>query len=136
MFAGRDFDKDEHLQEWGDVVVPIVDLRYHLGGQEQFVFLWDEYTWSAETLAVDHEGYADVFAASPGFGAAANSFLPLHNVDEWYATVDTCGLHRSKDPGVGAFSAYHNRTSTAIRPIHAGEELFVSYGDEWFEVMA
>lgn len=46
MYAGRDFRKDEMLQESGDVAVPIVDIRLHTGDPD-FVFLWDEYTWNA-----------------------------------------------------------------------------------------
>jgi hypothetical protein len=41
------------------------------------------------------------------------------------------GLHRSKDPGVGAFSTYHNRQSKAKVSIKAGQELFVNYGSHW-----
>ena len=38
------------------------------------------------------------------------------------------GLHRSRDPGAGAFSTYHNRESFATVPIQKGEELYVDYG--------
>lgn len=44
------------------------------------------------------------------------------------------GLHRSKDPGVGAFSTYHDRKSIAKVNIKKGQELFVNYGGPsiWF----
>jgi len=76
---------------------------------------------------MDGEGHSDVNVASPGFGAAANCFLPLHNVEEWNPQYDDLGLHRSKDPGAGAFTPWWNRTSTALKPIKAGEEFFVRY---------
>lgn len=82
-------------------------------------------------------------------------FPPLRNVLEWipqYYNDDTATsnstittttgkrshhhhhhLHRSKDPGAGAFSPYWDRRSSAGRDIHAGEELFVDYGIHWFE---
>jgi hypothetical protein len=41
-------------------------------------------------------------------------------------------LSRAKDPGAGAFSPYINRQSYATRDIKAGEEFFVSYGENWF----
>lgn len=81
---------------------------------------------------MDGEGYSDITTASPGFGAAANCFMPLQNVEEWNAMYDSGGLHRSKDPGAGAFSPWWNRTTTAYKDIHAGEEFFVNYGEPWF----
>jgi hypothetical protein len=81
---------------------------------------------------MDMEGVHEVDAVSPGFGSAANSFRDLYNVEEWRVEHSNAGLHRSRDPGAGGFSPFHNRVSTAKIPIHAGEELFVSYGDNWF----
>ena len=82
---------------------------------------------------MDHEGYSDINTVSVGFGSAANCFLPLLNVDEWSPQVLPTQLHRSTDPGAGAFTLYGNRSSTATRDIQAGEELFVSYGESWFK---
>jgi hypothetical protein len=44
---------------------------------------------------------------------------------------DTAGLHRSRDPGSGAFCPYHSSETTALVDIPAGAELFASYGDYW-----
>jgi hypothetical protein len=137
MYAGRDFRKGDLLQEYGDVVIPIIDIESHARefSPEKWNFLWDEYTWDAESLQMDHEGYGHVNVASPGFGAAANSFLGIFNVEE-YSPVpydETASLHRSKDPGLGGFSMYGNRLSVAKRDISAGQEFFVSYGENWFE---
>ena len=68
-----------------------------------------------------------------GFGAAANSFLDLVNVEEGDPrnTMPNM-LHRSKDPGVGAFTTYHDRKSSAKVNIKAGQELFVNYGQHWY----
>ena len=130
MFAGRDFDESEEMMQSGDIVIPIVDYAFNQRGAKKD-FLWDEYVWQAETVLTEHEGLVEVNAASPGFGSAANSFLDLLNVDEWKPEVGT-GLDRQEDPGAGAFSAYHDRKSTARGHIKAGQELFVSYGNEWF----
>src|SRR3569832_1368158 len=46
---------------------------------------------------------------------------------------ESLGLHRSRDPGAGAFSPYGNRTATVSRDVKAGEELYVHYGEHWFE---
>ena len=64
-------------------------------------------------------------------GSAANSFIDLINVDELQPDHSIPGgLHRSKDPGVGAFSTYHNRQSVARVDIRKGEDLFVDYGQQ------
>ncbi|CAB9510485.1 Guanylate cyclase [Seminavis robusta] len=135
MYAGRDFAKKETLQQTGDVVIPIVDIMMHQRGRGMFEFLWDEYTWNGKSLGLGHEVHHECSAASPGFGAAVNCFLDLVNVDEGDPknTVPS-GLHRSKDPGVGAFSTYHDRQATAKVKIKAGQELFANYGQHWFEL--
>lgn len=130
MFAGRDFQTDEPLAH--DLVVPIVDLVLQ-NDHEKFTFLWDEYIWNAEAVLMDDECFYDCNGASPGFGATANSFLPLVNVEEGWPLQDSAGLHRSKDPGAGAFTEYHGRVSTATQKIKAGSEFFVDYGKHWFE---
>ena len=53
-------------------------------------------------------------------------------MEELHPHRDYVGLHRSQDPGAGAFSPYYDRGSEARRDIHAGEELYVSYGENWF----
>ena len=128
MFAGSDFELDEEVLPGGDVAIPITDLVSHnraRGQAEYGAFLWDDYTWSASGLRMDSEGY-DSSVASEGFGSAANSFLPLVNVEEWSPKLIYNGLHRSRDPGAGASSSFHRRRSTAKRHIFAGEEFYVS----------
>lgn len=134
MYAGRSYEKKEALAATGDVVIPIVDINFYHGSK--FNFLWDSYTWGAAELHAENEGIDEVNMASPGFGAAANCFLELLNVDEWRAHNDNAGLHRSRDPGAGAFSPYHNRTATAKTKIEAGQELFVDYGENYFQTRA
>jgi hypothetical protein len=128
MFAGRSFVQGEELMANGDSMVPIVDYLKHAAANENdyLDFLWTEYVWGSDGMLADKEGYYDVELASPGFGSAANSFIPIYNVDEWYIQKDTTGLHRSRDPGAGAFSAFHDRKSTARIPIASGEELYVT----------
>jgi hypothetical protein len=133
MFAGQNYEKGQELQAVGDVVIPVVDMVEHQTGDTDYTFLFDEYTWSANSLGLEHEGRFEVNCISPGFGSAANSFLPVVNVEEGSPDNDGAGLHRSMDPGVGAFSTYHNRKSTAKKDINAGEELYVDYGSSWFE---
>lgn len=128
MFAGKDFAQHEDLLPAGDVVIPIVDMNLHLAQASDDTFLWDEYTWDADKLSMDLEGFSrEVDAASPGFGAAINCVMDLVNVKENNPiSSNERGLHRSIDPGMGGFSPYWNRTAVAMEPIMAGQELFAS----------
>lgn len=130
MFAGRSFEEGDELMEVGDHLIPIVSLPQHQG--EDAYFLWDEYTWNPGVMRLNWEGVGTM-VASPGFGAAANSFMDFVNVDEG-AGVHTVagGLHRSKDPGAGAFTSHHSRSGTAAKAIRPGVELFVDYSDSWY----
>jgi hypothetical protein len=128
MFAGTDFQPYEELIPGGDITIAITDITQHNAAPGQVpygAFLWDEYTWSATGLKMDSEGY-ECNIASEGFGSAANSFLPVYNVDEWCSRLTYTGLHRSRDPGTGASTHFHQRVSTSRRYISAGEELYVS----------
>ena len=101
IYAGRDYVKDEPLQDSGDIAIPIVDIWLH-NSDYQLAFLWDEYTWESAdwdpVFQIDREGSGSVDFASPGFGAAANCFLPLQNVEEENPVWDDAGLHRSREP--------------------------------------
>ena len=142
MFAGKDFLKGDDLYGStgeGDIVIPMIDLLYHAGrsmnGAAATTFLWDEYAWDGNPLDMSPEAMTEVSVASPGFGSVANSFLDLFNVKTGTPEYDSpYPLHRNKnDPGVGAFSYYHNRKSIAKQSIQAGQEFFVSYGSHWFQ---
>eukprot|EP00985_Skeletonema_marinoi_P012181 scaffold5837_cov123-Skeletonema_marinoi.AAC.1 len=74
----------------------------------------------------------DVSVTVTGFGAAPNCHFSLLNVDEHAATYDAAGLDRYTSPGAGAITPWWNRTSTALRDIAAGSELYVDYGPSWF----
>jgi hypothetical protein len=129
MFAGKTFEEGQDMMPAGDHIVPIVDLQLQ---HELAFFLWDEYTWDCKHLRCNNLGVADVNAASPGFGAAANSFMDFVNVEEGHPIHSVAqDLHRSKDPGAGAFTYHHSRMSTAAKKITLGQELFVGYGNHW-----
>ncbi|CAB9524160.1 Guanylate cyclase [Seminavis robusta] len=131
MFAGKDFRKGQELQPTGDIVIPIVDITYHqyaLGSR--YFLLFDDYIWNAHFQHMDHLGYIHVMVFSPGIGSAPNAFADIVNVNELHPrNSDPHGLHRSKDPGAGAFSTYHDRRFLACEDIQKGEELFMHYGE-------
>ena len=125
IFAGKDFKAKDSVLPVGDVVIPLLDMKLHQNNHDNF--LWDEYTWDGVALFMEKEGlYGEQSAASPGFGASVNCFMDLTNIKETIPINTNTGLHRSKDPGVGAFSTYWNRESIASKSIKAGNELFAS----------
>jgi len=98
--------------------------------------LWDRYIWEGEVANVETydntnlEQTKAVFV--PGIGCTINSVLDMHNVESTHgSTYDNAGLHRSKDPGIGAFTPYHSTHTIATEFITAGTEIFAAYGDTW-----
>jgi len=94
-------------------------------------WLPDDYYWNAEHTESCYEA-EEVSSLVPGLGALANSHTGLFNVNMLRARNDNLAYHRSSDPGVGAFSSFHNLAYKVAKNIPAGMELFVEYGDEWF----
>ena len=116
----------------GDVILPISDLEFHFSANENYdpYFYYDptkEYVWAGGQMGVQFESAAEesgVSAFVPGLDCVVNCHLGLLNVDNGYPTFDNGGLHRSRDPGVGAFTPYHNSTTFVKHDIPAGGELF------------
>lgn len=60
----------------------------------------------ASYVDTDRELSKAVFV--PGVGCTVNSIMDMNNIESTHGSqYDTAGLHRKKDPGVGAFSPYH-----------------------------
>ncbi|KAI2497404.1 hypothetical protein MHU86_17115 [Fragilaria crotonensis] len=95
MYAGRNFDKGEHMMVSGDIVIPIVDMEMH---QEIIDLSWDSYTWDLKRH--DNDGLKGVFCLS-GLRISGHSFSDLHNVDEMKIDHSLVGLQRT---GAGAFT--------------------------------
>jgi hypothetical protein len=116
----------------GDVCIPQIDLDWHHGAEDIDNFA--DFVWDGTVLGMESEvgPFEHVHAFCPGLDSAVNSHAALVNVNVGSPLFDQGELHRSKDPGVGAFSAYHNGTSSVKIYIPPGGELFKSYGDAWF----
>lgn len=120
-----------------EIAIPLLfrDWGYH--GRNPDGTLWDRYIWDHGVANIEpkksdlaREDSGAVFV--PGVGCTINSRLEMLNIQSTHGSqYDTAGLHRSKDPGSGAFSPYHHSETTAHRPLIAGEELFAAYGDTW-----
>ena len=138
MFAGRSYRLWDTMSP-GDIILPLVDWSVHTNHQDIATLdaeavLMNVYYWTSSHVSGMPEDAVDSYAYSPGIGAAINCHFGLINVqgDERNDGLDNAGWHRSRDPGVGAFTPYHGRTSYAVRNIAAGEELFADYGSKYF----
>lgn len=133
MFAGRDFQSFETITP-GDIVVPLIDYYFHNGGVHgESQNLWVEYMWGPDGFEGFYEEAEQVYGVSFGIGAMPNCFFAQNNAEKSDTRYDTAGLHRSKDPGVGAFSPYHQLEGYANQPIYAGQEIFLDYGEAYFD---
>jgi len=105
------------------LIFPIVDTYLHHPEVEGSDTFFERYCWNQDTFAgLEDEGVFDSVALVPGVGAALNSMLPLQNVHGTGMKFSLENMHRSRDPGVGAF----------IEEIQVGAELFDSYGEDYF----
>jgi hypothetical protein len=136
IYTGIDLKPDTVIN-YPEIAVPILFREFgeHVAGFHDGV-LWDRYIWEGEVMEIETyietNRHASRSVFVPGVGCTVNSILDMNNVDSTHgSTYDTQGLHRSKDPGSGAFTPYHGATTTAIREVSAGSELFASYGDYW-----
>ncbi len=155
MYAGaKGYKAGETItKSLGDHIVAIPDVKtthsdtgiYDQDARDMTkYFLWDQYTWSKGAFGIHFYYLAahHVEIASPGFGAAANSFMDFVNVEEGGCDhgllppedphQEAYHVHRSKDPGAGAFTAFHSRQAWANEDIAPNAEFFVSYGNDWF----
>ncbi|KAL9182949.1 hypothetical protein ACHAXT_004228 [Thalassiosira profunda] len=139
VFAGTSFKENEMIGRVGDAAFPTVDHDWHnspaSGGlsKHEGDYHWPltNYDWNAPDIGMDSEA-EDVSVTVTGFGAAPNCHFRLLNVHEHEATYDNAGVDRYTDPGAGASTPWFNRSSTAVRDIEAGSELYVDYGPNWF----
>ena len=128
----------------GDAMIPLYDVMYHLQALGRAASQrddWDyidptrDYVWFGIDLGMQYESahpYEYISGISYGLDTIINCHLALVNAKKKYASYDFANLHRSIDPGIGAFTPYHSARTSATRRIEAGSELFKSYGDQWF----
>ena len=136
IYTNVDLSKGD-VVNFPEIAVPLLfrDWGYH--GDNPDGTLWDRYIWDGPVAAIeprsndlDRNECGAVFI--PGVGCTVNSRLEMNNIYSTHGSVyDTAGLHRSKDPGAGAFTPYHSSQTTAKFALKAGNELFASYGDHW-----
>ena len=136
IYTGKDLKADE-VVNYPEIAIPLLFREWgeHADGYDDGQ-LWDRYIWEGPVCDIetyvetDLEKSRAVFV--PGVGCTVNSIMDMNNIESTHgSTYDTAGLHRSKDPGAGAFCPYHSSVTNAVVDIPAGAELFATYGDYW-----
>eukprot|EP00978_Attheya_sp_CCMP212_P034506 scaffold144838_cov52-Attheya_sp.AAC.1 len=132
IYAGKHIAEEETIDS-GDIGILVVDERSH--DTYWYVFhLLDSYVWTPRAMGADFEidGASESNAFSLGIGSAVNCWSGWINAKVGDVDYDSAGVHRSNNPGAGAFSSYHDRYTGALYDIKPGSEIFVNYGDNWF----
>jgi hypothetical protein len=114
----------------GDVVIAVSDPHpAHIGGMN---LLLRDYLWESGETGQQYEGQT-VYSVLPSIGMLANGHSRHFNfLPEREPTVGDCGVTRDAHPGAGAISPHYNLSFYLQRPIPAGTELLVNYGQPWF----
>lgn len=133
VFTTVPLEQGKNVPLSGDVCIPIVDLRWH-NGYNNFYWPMEDYIWLGGVMGMSQEVVGkDISALCVGaMDCAVNCNLALINVGKARPEWDVGNLHRSKDPGAGAITPYHNGTTTVVVDIPAGGELFKFYGNNWY----
>lgn len=140
MYTAVDIAENSNIF-YPDLAVQVEDIelntklgRWHAGkfANDEPLWLLDSYYWNPENTAAEFEA-GDVQSIVPGLGMLANSHTGLVNAHMRPPGIDRSGMDRRKDPGVGCSTTYHGVTYHTKDAIRDGMELFVEYGDSWFE---
>ena len=130
IYTGQPLHPGDVLQ-FPEIVVPLLFREWHEhGGDSLDGSLWDRYIWEGPVVNLEEmknllDTDSSKAAFIPGIGCTINSRLDLKNIESTHGSnYDTCGVHRSKHAGAGAFSPYYNSKTVAIRDIPAGSEIF------------
>lgn len=129
IFALHDMEKGQPVIS-GDVVIQLTDLAPENVDPGMRLALHD-YIWSAEETGGFYEAVHTV-SVIPGVGMLANGMEGRHNILPSTPDVDEAGLTRTESAGAGSVTHYHNYTFFIQKPVHAGNEILINYGANWF----
>ena len=89
--------------------------------KEDYHWLVSEYVWQAKETGPDMELEGeDISAFVTGIGSMPNCHFRLKNVAEDHNMYSSAGITR-QDPGAGAFTPYHNRSTYTLSALQVGQ---------------
>ena len=118
IFTGIARNQDDVLG-YGDPVLPIIDLQFHMG-TDSFFSIFNDYVWDAYANGMHFEGNTtfQISSWNPGLDCAINCHLGNINVYRGgFDYDDQVGGHRSQSPSAGAMTPYHNQLTYASTEI-------------------
>ena len=140
MYTTIPYNRGESFP-YPEIGIMLHDMNSHYPSRQSR--LLSQYPWSSKVLSFGlHEAWYGE-SMVPSLGMLANSHLGLVNmrhtefwqVQRWLDGTDTftsSDTFTLNDVGRGAYSYHGHVMFETSANIRAGEELFVSYGDEWF----
>ena len=135
MFVGHTpFDKGDIVLD-SDLLVPLFEIEWHTNYRDM-AFLWDDYSWESYMVKdtdQEVELWKDVTLCSSGIGSVTNSKLGMANIFDTEATRMGMSGVSSESPGAGAFTPYYGRQFEASQYMAPGKEVFVDYGEDYFQ---
>ena len=118
-----------------DIVIPLIDIPLHNSptheNEQEFWWLWNDLVWDPADVGGAHEGM-DVKSAAVGLGSLTRGDPKKANAIMLQSQFDNSGFDRTRDPGAGAISYYHDAKMISIDSVEAGSELFFHQGFHWY----
>ena len=141
MYTTVPYEQNELIAQ-SEIGIMMQDVGEHYGS-DKTKDLFKSYTWGGATLANGKFEARQVEAMIPGFGMLANDHPGLTNVNHnnqiksWEDNDYTLSAEGIKhetvgDVGRGASSAHSGLRFKAHRPLKPGDEMFISYGSNYF----
>jgi hypothetical protein len=139
-----------------DVVIQIEDIEENIDlrrektntntKEEETVWVLHHYYWNPTNHWAMFDAY-DIQSIVPGLGMLANSHTGLYNADHHPAhrvvvsnlqeldneSSSSSSSWRHSFPNAGAIPTYRDATFLARGTIPPGSEIYVAYGDDWFD---
>ena len=118
----------------GIAITTLLPVIPSLADAGRYKWMGKDYVWSSRLFHASHlEGWPRLETAfiSFLFGALSNAHAGINNIEHDTGSWDPL-LDAATEHGAGAFTDYVNTAFRSAYAIKAGEELFVSYGEDWF----
>ncbi len=138
VYTGKDVLESQAIS-YGEIVIQVEDpidnarlRRLHTNqSHDERTWLVEDYFWESQNTMGSAEAN-QVESLVPGIGTLSNSHTGLVNARMRPPKNTANEFNRFTDPEAGASTNYHNVFFEAKQDVLAGTELFVPYGDLWF----